>query len=426
MHKGWLKKQLTNAKQNAPLWAELADAIQEVVDQHAMPLIARLRNIKSSFTMAEADIDKKIGELGRFFAIRSVPAEVKPIVFMQRLDEIHLKDTVFPLVNTLWREFDGIAVTWEPLYAPVDLKQHPYGSLLLTKEDVTRCKGRYGDMFLTSRGVVRLPVNEIMREHDFQDLDKVIEHLTKEIRVYVEPLLPLHIVFDGHQLELKYTIKEADEWFYAVSETIGQDTAINLSEGLEAFFITRDDITSGSNAIHLGGVVGHQDYILRFDAIPTDAWTLDSNFLPFYFEDVMEFYTVDRSKTHIRITGEHEADPAIVTKEANDYLNKTSFHQGKPPRLNLVERVEHMISVATGGQEELVVADKKEVFSRLNDELRNLIGQREAEEGIALTTTELEDVITEVNRQIAHAGYELRFDVTPLDQCMLDSGHFEP
>lgn len=431
MEKHWLRNRLTQAKQSSELWTELADAIQNIVEYHAIPLVERLRNLSSAFTMEPVDIDKKISELGRFFTIRAVNDELKPIVLTQRLDEIHLKDTQYPVVNTLWREFRGLPVTWQPLYAPIDQKKYPYGTLLLTKESAEAAGGRYGNMFLTSRGVIRLPINELVKDPSYQDncdLDEVLRGLIAELKLYIEPLLPLHIVFDGHELELKYTLTEADEWFYAISWTIGQDAAIDLLEGLEKLAITKEDIASGDGPIRLGGSIGHRDFILHFDEIPLDAWTLDSNYLPFYFEREMEFSIEDHSETDIRICAENKKDTTIVTKEGLEVLQPTSTHLGEAANAmpTLSERVESMIRIATSGQEQCAIADKKEVFKRLNDELRNSIAQREGKDGIAMTITELEDMITEINRQMEHAGYELRFDVTPLDQCMLDSGHFEP
>lgn len=424
MKKEWLKQQLTKAKQGAPMWSELADAIQQLVDSHAMPLIERLRNIKSSFTMAEADLDKKIGELGRFFAIRAVPADIKPIVFMQRLDEIHLKDTVFPLVNTLWREFNGLSVKWEPLYAPVDLQKHPYGSLLLTKEDMEQSNGRYGDMFLTSRGVIKLPVNEIMEGRDFDDMDKVIEDLIREIRVYVEPLLPLHIVFDGHQLELKYTIKEAEEYFYALGETIGQSELIRAIESQERLLAHQDVGSTG--IVWMGGKLGHNDFIARFDDIPSDSWSLDSSVLPFYHEEVVDFYLIDKSNSHIRFTEKNNNQEVLMT-DSSDQIISVSDMQDTPEIINITELVEKWFSIASKAENDYGLNDGKEFVESISNSLRTqILKQSEVRDQLAMTAGELKDIISEINQRMEHEGYDLLFDVTPLDQCMLDSGHFEP
>lgn len=423
MQKDWLKRQLTKAKQGAPMWSELAEAIQQLVEVHAMPLIERLRNIKSSFTMTEIDLDKKIGELGRFFAIRAVPADIKPIVYMQRLDEIHLKNTVFPLVNTLWREFNGLSVKWEALYAPANLEKYPYGSLLLTKEDMERSNGRYGDMFLTSRGVIRLPVNEVMEGHDFDDMDKVIEDLTREIRVYVEPLLPLHIVFDGHQLELKYTIKEAEEYFYALSEAIGQSEFIRVLEAQEKMLAHQD--VGSACAILLTGKVGHKGFIPRYDDIPLDCWTLDNGFLPFYHSEVAEFYAIDKSKTHLRFT-ESVQDSTRRLLDAPELVSLSDKLE-IPERITVAELIDHWFSIASNTNDELSMLDGEELVVSITNSLQTqILKQSELPEQMAMTAAELNDLISGINQRLEHEGYELRFDVTPLDQCMLDSGHFEP
>lgn len=531
MQKDWLKRQLTTAKQGSPLWGELAEAIQELVDQHALPLVERLKNMKSAFTMSEPDIDRKIDELGRFFAIRAVTAEIKPIVFMQRLDEIHLKDTEYPLINTLWREFGGLSVRWAPLYAPVDLKKYPYGSVLITKDDSRRTGGMYGDMFLTSRGVIRLPLNEIMRTSQSDDFDQVVEGLIREIKVYVEPLLPLHIVFDGHQLELIYTIKEAEEWLRVLSECITE--GMTTAELVDVLSVSDSIDASGIEAFILRGGIAHEDCCVRFDQTPVDCWSLDNTFLPFYFDDTLKTYTLDPLKSHIYAKKGGDSSVRLTTQERITAIKDIETELAYPAAVPLAEcadlvvsmaiqsadrqgmrdaaeiadlaqievnnliaqrervegvsitagdvqtlinRVNYLIendervSMALGGNStegmnvqdkrsvirdidtrqiypmaaplsecaDLVVSvalqsadrqglrDAQEVALLVRGEINNLLSQREKQEGVSVTAGDVESLIAGVNRRMEHEGHNLRFDVTPLDQCMLDSGHFEP
>lgn len=424
MQKDWLKRQLTTAKQGSPLWGELAEAIQELVDQHALPLVERLKNMKSAFTMSEPDIDRKIDELGRFFAIRAVTAEIKPIVFMQRLDEIHLKDTEYPLINTLWREFGGLSVKWAPLYAPVDLKKYPYGSVLITKDDSRRNSGMYGDMFLTSRGVIRLPLNEIMRNSQFEDMEEVVEGLIREIKVYVEPLLPLHIVFDGHQLELTYTIKEADEWLYVLSDQASE--SMTVAEVRDVLTVSDGADTGAAETFILNGEIKHVDCCVRFDQTPVDCWSLDNTFLPFYFDHGLRTYTAERFKSHIYAKQGGGSVERMTTRERPTVVASIDTSAAYPLAVSLAECAELVVSVALESVNRQQLTEGAEIARVVQGEIANLLRQREQLEGVSVTTSDVEGLITEVNRRMEHEGHKLRFDVTPLDQCMLDSGYLEP
>lgn len=386
MHEHWLRKQLTRAKQGAPLWVELADAVQEIVEQHAMPLVTRLRNLSSAFTMDEQDIDRKIGELGQFFAIRAVDYESKPIIFMQRLDEIHLKDTEYPVINTLWREFKGLSVTWQPLYAPMDQEKYPYGSVLITKESAKVAAGRYGDMFLTSRGVIRLPINELMRAHDSDEMDEVISNLIAEFKVYVEPLLPLHIVFDGTELELKYTIKEADEWLRAISETIGQD-AIHMIDAQE--WLNGSDEIQASQAIDLSGYIKHADFYARYDEIPIDGWTLDDSWLPFYFDDVAAVRAREMFRDDLSFTEKEELS-TILMRDPLEWLQQTKREVGAT--VDVIERPDGLIAKLVAVVSQGRMSDDEEAARVVRTELSDIIRQHEAIEGANMTLTELRDV----------------------------------
>ena len=69
MKHDWLKQRLTAAKQAAPMWTELAEAVQEVFEQQIEPLLTRLRGLSSAYTMTSDDLALRISELGEFFLI---------------------------------------------------------------------------------------------------------------------------------------------------------------------------------------------------------------------------------------------------------------------------------------------------------------------------------------------------------------------
>ncbi|SQA80844.1 Uncharacterised protein [Citrobacter freundii] len=67
MIKDWLKKQLIPEKQKTGLWPDFADAVQVVYEEQVKPLLSRLSDRKSFFTMHPEDMDTRISEYGRFF-----------------------------------------------------------------------------------------------------------------------------------------------------------------------------------------------------------------------------------------------------------------------------------------------------------------------------------------------------------------------
>nr|WP_225312286.1 hypothetical protein [Salmonella sp.]QBM91545.1 hypothetical protein NNIBIDOC_00219 [Salmonella sp.] len=67
----------------------------------------------------------RIAEYGRFFFITEKIYARRPMLLAQRLDEVHFKGTILPIEQTFWREFGCIPVSWEPLYAPVNIENTP-------------------------------------------------------------------------------------------------------------------------------------------------------------------------------------------------------------------------------------------------------------------------------------------------------------
>lgn len=88
---------------------------------------------------------------------------------MQRKDGIHFKKTIYPLISTLAREFKGLRVKLERIYTPVDQERFPYGTFLVPEsESGLELELQNGlnpsDIFLTSRGAIRIPLNDTTRE----------------------------------------------------------------------------------------------------------------------------------------------------------------------------------------------------------------------------------------------------------------------
>lgn len=199
---------------------DFATALQDLITAHAEQYLIRLKKRPSLFEADKRDLDTLLQELGNFFAIGEVDDENLALTIMQRQDQIHLKRTVYPLINTLVREFRGIQVTWEPLYAPVDQEAHPYGDLLLIEREISETGIPRDEWFLTSRGVIRVPMLEVRRSfgNSASDSDAAIQQFESLLRRVIYPLIPLRIVCDGQQYYLSFDLIEAMESINSVSD----------------------------------------------------------------------------------------------------------------------------------------------------------------------------------------------------------------
>ncbi|ECJ2855707.1 hypothetical protein FNO15_17900 [Salmonella enterica subsp. diarizonae] len=229
MEKSWFSKRLTSAKQKSVLYLSLAEIVQALVSSSVEPWLRRITNRKSIFSMGEDDLAIRTNELGQFFTIRTENSSSIPMLLQQRLDEIHFKGTDRPINQTIYREFDGIHVTWEPLYAPADLEKYPYGTVLITQNSLQSTGGIYGEMFLTSRGMISVSINELTEKMAGDDvvesggLDQaaITEAVLTKFNQFVRPLLPKHIVFDGLSIYLSVVVYERPEnlILFSVSDT---------------------------------------------------------------------------------------------------------------------------------------------------------------------------------------------------------------
>lgn len=274
MKPDWLKQRLTAAKQAAPMWAELAEAVQEVFEQQIEPLFTRLRGLSSAYTMESNDLALKIEELGQFFALSDRVEQADwPLALMQRQDEIHMKKTDYPLINTISREFAGMKVSWEPLYAPKDQELYPYGSRFTIQSQLNDESIPADEWFMTSRGVIRLPLTAL--QNSFAGANTVDEQAAafEEVMTrFIKPLVPLHIVFEGAQYYLQYTLAELDEVIALLLQEAEQTFPPAL-EKLELVTSKADTVQTMPPADNR--VEDRYASSARFDALRMDAWTLD-------------------------------------------------------------------------------------------------------------------------------------------------------
>lgn len=275
MRENWFRERLTAAKQAAPMWVELADTLTTIFSDQVEPLLVRLKGMTSTFTMTQEDLDKRINELGSFFYLseRVAPADW-PLALMQRQDEIHLKKTDYPLVSTISREFAGMQVTWEPLYAPIDQEAWPYGSRFTIKSQLPHEDIPEDQWFLTARGVIRVPMTQL--RNSFPDSTTINEQgaeFEAILERFIRPLIPLHIAYDGAQYFLQYTLKELEELLLLALTEITQ-TSPPAVEAQEQMGRSPADISQTMPPMN-NGCDYRYSYQARFDAISLDAWTVD-------------------------------------------------------------------------------------------------------------------------------------------------------
>ncbi|HIF9321658.1 TPA: hypothetical protein ACX6QP_002155 [Photobacterium damselae] len=236
MKKGWLRDRLVPAKKNSPMWRSFADSVQELLESNVEPTLDRLRSRTSLFTMNVEDLKVVLNELGSFFVIGSgVKDDDLPIVIMQREDEIHQKRTIYPLINTLNREFEGLDVAWEPFYAPVDMVTYPYCSQLIIKEDLENQVIPAEDWFLTSRGVVRVKLSDVLSVFvgggSTVESDDPLDDFENQLKRVIYPLIPLRIVCDGTLYFIDFDdVDEADEWPEIVEDRVWHDIDIDEAD----------------------------------------------------------------------------------------------------------------------------------------------------------------------------------------------------
>ncbi|MDR9909452.1 hypothetical protein [Enterobacter hormaechei] len=281
MEKSWFKNRLTSAKQESVLYSSLADVVQSLVGSFVEPWLSRITNRKSIFSMDAADLATRTDELGQFFTIRTENSSSVPMLLQQRLDEIHFKGTDRPINQTIYREFDGIRVNWEPLYAPVDLEKYPYGTVLITKSTLESTGGIYGDMFLTSRGMISVSINDLTEsvagegEVDSPGMDQsaITEAVLTKFNQFVRPLLPLHIVFDGLSLYISVYADEAAETF----------TLISVSDTDKAFAWSEheDAVTSFAVITAISPVTAEPGGVKDFTSITFDREKADGGILDY-------------------------------------------------------------------------------------------------------------------------------------------------
>ncbi|MGC0875071.1 phage tail protein [Pantoea agglomerans] len=273
MIKNWVKDRLVKEKRDSELWAGFADAIQSVYEQTVEPILQRISNRKSYFTMDKEDLTLRMSEYGRFFVVAETSDTSRPVLLAQRLDEVHFKGTDKPITSTFWREFDNLPVTWQPLYAPVDQEKAPYGTFFTTKDGVAVAQEKYGEFFLTSRAHISVSLNELYERYGYSEQSEAVNKLLAKFDQIIQPLLPLHIVFDGVALFISFEMAADADRIQLISAGIdytAKMTYADLQSEINALTMaTQQEYAIPAEAVNEGRL---QE---RYDVFPADGWWND-------------------------------------------------------------------------------------------------------------------------------------------------------
>lgn len=216
-----LKDNLIKSMQNSAAWTALADALALVVDQVVEPTLIRLKARPRLFDMHPDDVKVLFDELGTNATIGRSEVQDRPLLLLQRLDEVHQKNYLYPLKKTLQREFNNVRVAWKPLFAPTDLQLKPYGTVLAREAD----KGLYQDVpadgwFKTSRGALQINLSDLYALYPGLLAEDVMERFVAEVDVIIRPLLPTRIVYDGQLFVLQVETQDVIDTFEFVGSML--------------------------------------------------------------------------------------------------------------------------------------------------------------------------------------------------------------
>ena len=190
--KDWLVKRLTPQKVTEERWISLSRVLQELWEFFFDPALSRLERLRSYYQADEADLDRKLREMGDYFQADFSRFEDKPIAVSWRNLELKYKDLELILTSTFRRHYKNLPVEWYPLFAPVD---RPYGSLFLPLPKLPALPSEKNippeGMFLTSRGMLGADRTALL------ELGMSREQFLARAIPLLKRTKPLHIVFDG-------------------------------------------------------------------------------------------------------------------------------------------------------------------------------------------------------------------------------------
>lgn len=262
---GWLVDRLTPYKQSQPRWHDLAVALETYWDTYQTPAVERIEQMRSVFTANNEDLEMLLREAGVQFEV-AIPVVRDNLAFAYswRAYEIHRKDRQETIEQILKRDYSGVFVRWEPLFAP---KHLPYGEMFLAESELASYGLTLDDVHRTYRGKVMANLTGLnaigVRKDEFR----------ASVGRKIEVLRPAHIVYDG---EMFFQVFRAEvEPFNAVN---GASLSRSHSHLLLALSPYRyDEVGADEQCLdhqplgssHQGGLAHRTDFW------PSQPWRLD-------------------------------------------------------------------------------------------------------------------------------------------------------
>jgi hypothetical protein len=262
---GWLVDRLTPYKQEQPRWHDLAVALETYWDTYQTPAVERIEHMRSVFTADNEDLEMLLKEAGVQFEV-AIPVVRDNLAFAYswRAYEIHRKDRQETIEQILKRDYSGVFVRWEALFAP---KSRPYGDVFFAESELAYYNLAPEDVHRTYRGKVMANLTGLnaigVRKEVFRE----------NVRRKLEVLRPAHIVYSG---EMFFQVFRAE--VEPISVAIGGAQSQSHSHVLLALSPYRyDDVGADEQRLdHQTLGFAHQGgHAQRAEFWPAQPWQLD-------------------------------------------------------------------------------------------------------------------------------------------------------
>lgn len=118
----WLSGRLSPARQESAVWVALFQVIEQWFDECVFPSVERLKDARRTFGQDDEALNRLIDELGDFFEVPEIDAEVRGIQrhidLLWRRHELHKKRTTVAFDSYVNRVMllNGLNFQWYPLY----------------------------------------------------------------------------------------------------------------------------------------------------------------------------------------------------------------------------------------------------------------------------------------------------------------------
>ena len=223
MAEHWLVSRLAGDKKESQRWIELSEALESFWDNNLHARVQGVADSRSIFTAEESDLQKLLKELGDFYDVNlQIENENKPLAIAWRRNEIHLKNTRLTIESIIKRNFSGLEVRWEALYARKD-KDYSLDNLF-SEQEVKDLGWNIDDLFMTSRG--RLWIHK----SQFISLGLTKQDFRLAAQKEIAKIKPTHIVYDGEFLALEVSLNYQSQNLSYVANTHEKTREVMLTE----------------------------------------------------------------------------------------------------------------------------------------------------------------------------------------------------